>query len=378
MVKEVETTALVFLAQYSLREGVSMFGNKAMEAVKEELKGIVENAVWDPTRWKDVPKQVRKKMIPTKVIMAPQIIAGVLDRLKGRLVVLGNLEKEDDRNIRAPTPSIVTVMIQAARAAAEERHVITFDVSQAFLNASIDDDRTYIRLPKKISEILLSIYPDYKEFAYEDGTIIIKLLKALYGFRRAPKLWRDTFVAVLLANDYNESTADECLYIKFHDDGTSTDASVHVHDGFLTTSNMMEAEMLLTELGKIFKLKVSRGDNINFIGLQFDFNRTTRDVSIIQPGYVSKILGDDIYKMVETPHTAELFSINDNAERLCDDNREKFHATVARCLYLALTTRPDILVATFFFQLGLRKGLQQLRIGENLIDYVAIYDLLCI
>ena len=294
VVNEVDANAIVFLVQYSLREGVSIFGNKAIEAVKEDLQCIVENAVGDPKRWRDVPQQVRKKIIPTKVIITPKIIASVLDRLKGRLVVLRNLEKEDDRYIRAPTPSVTRITIQAARAAAEGRYVITFDVSQAFLNVSIDDDQTYIRLPKKVSKILLSIYPEYQEFVCEDGTIIMILLKALYRLRRAPKLWRDTFVAVFLANGYKESTADECLYVKFHDDGTSTDASVHVDDGFMTTSNMMEAEVLLTELGKKFKLKVSRGDNINFLGLQYDFNRTTRDDSIIQPGYVSKILGDDI------------------------------------------------------------------------------------
>ena len=107
---------------------------------------------------------------------------------------------------------------------------------------------------------------------------------------------------------------------------------------------------------KVINGTVSRGDNKHFLGLHFDFNRTTRDVSIIQPGYVSKILGDDMYKMVETPHTTELFSINDNAEILCEQDREKFHIIVARCLYLALRTRPDILVATNFLSTRVKKG----------------------
>ena len=160
IVKEVEADALLFLAQYSLQEGVSMFGQKAIEAAKDELVGVVENAMGDPKWWNDVPNDVRKKIIPTKMIITPKIIEDVLDRLKGRLVVLGNLEKETDRDIRVPTPSITTMMIQAARTAAEGRHVITFDVSQAYLNPNIDDDQTHIRLPKKISEILLSIYPE--------------------------------------------------------------------------------------------------------------------------------------------------------------------------------------------------------------------------
>ena len=149
------------------------------------------------------------------------------------------------------------------------------------------------------------------------------MLKALYGLRRAPKLWIDTFIAVLIDEGYGESTADECLYMKFYDDGTSTDASVYVEDGFLTTSNIMEADKLLNELENFFKLKVFKGNTINFLGLHFDFNRATQDVSIIQPGYVSKILGDDEYNMVDTPHTALLFNINSLAKKLSEKEREK-------------------------------------------------------
>ena len=76
--------------------------------------------------------------------------------------------------------------------------MITFDVSQAFLNADIDDDTTYIRLPKRIADILLTIDRKYEEFLCPDGTIVMKLLKALYGLRKAPRLWRDTFRAVLI------------------------------------------------------------------------------------------------------------------------------------------------------------------------------------
>ena len=37
-----------------------------------------------------------------------------------------------------------------------------------------------------------------------------------------------------------------------------------------------------------------------------------------------------------------------NAEKLREEERKSFHATVAKCLYLASRTRPDILVAVNF------------------------------
>ena len=86
------------------------------------------------------------------------------------------------------------------------------------------------------------------EFVCEDGTIVMKLLKALYGLRKAPRLWRDTYRAVLTEIGYKESKADECLYAKFHENGTSTDTSIHVDDGFLTTSSTEETDELINKM----------------------------------------------------------------------------------------------------------------------------------
>ena len=47
---EAEADALVFLAQYSLKKGVSMYGDAAIEAVRNELVGILDKAVGEPKR----------------------------------------------------------------------------------------------------------------------------------------------------------------------------------------------------------------------------------------------------------------------------------------------------------------------------------------
>ena len=39
-----------------------------------------------------------------------------------------------------------------------------------------------------------------------------------------------------------------CLYVKFHDSRKSTDISVHIVGGFLTTSSEEEAEILIKRL----------------------------------------------------------------------------------------------------------------------------------
>ena len=60
--QETEAEALVFLVQYSLMQGVSMHGDEAIKAVKDELVAIIDKAVGEPTRWKDVPAEVTRKI----------------------------------------------------------------------------------------------------------------------------------------------------------------------------------------------------------------------------------------------------------------------------------------------------------------------------
>ena len=44
---EVEAEALIFAAQLSLKKGVKLYGTKAIEAIKQELEGIVQRNVFE-------------------------------------------------------------------------------------------------------------------------------------------------------------------------------------------------------------------------------------------------------------------------------------------------------------------------------------------
>ena len=75
-----------------------------------------------------------------------------------------------------------------AIAAKERRHVATVDIGGAFLNAEMGHHNVYMLLDPVISAILSTVDGKYGEFRNDDGTIIGKLNKALYGCVQSSKL----------------------------------------------------------------------------------------------------------------------------------------------------------------------------------------------
>ena len=70
------------------------------------------------------------------------------------MVVLGNLQTDEQLTTSTcpPTPSLHTIFVQAAIAAAASRCVFTFDFGQAFLNAQLNtvgSDDVILQLSKQ-------------------------------------------------------------------------------------------------------------------------------------------------------------------------------------------------------------------------------------
>ena len=88
--------------------------------------------------------------------------------------------------------------------------------------------------------------------------MLVKLNKALYGLRQAPRLWCDTFKALLIKKGFKVSEMDDCRFIKSFEDGASIDLSVHVDDGLATTDNEVEMSKLMATLKRAFNIVESK------------------------------------------------------------------------------------------------------------------------
>jgi hypothetical protein len=109
-------------------------------------------------------------------------------------------------------------------------------------------------------------------------------------------------------------------------------------------------DILIQEIDSVFPgINVIRGKVHNYLGLTFDFTECD-GVKITAKQFMNDFLEDynDVQGTATTPAEDSLFSINHNAPKLSDKDRQRFHTCTARLLYISKRIRPDILLAISF------------------------------
>ena len=132
----------------------------------------------------------------------------------------------------------------------------SIDVHTAFLHAEVDQD--------------LFVEPPETDEWYDAGLKedeVWKLNKALYGYRKEPKLWHQHHVTVLESLNYHPLLTDPSC---FRNDETNTHIFVHVDDGLMfgPKSEVLKLVELLSKqvLMRITGRMEKTGDKIYFLG----------------------------------------------------------------------------------------------------------------
>ena len=151
---------------------------------------------------------VGTKIISSKWVYKKKINPNGTTRYKVRLVIRGfeQVEGTDFGETYAPVSKLTTFRMLMSIAAHHGWAIDYMDVTTAFLNPMIDFDEVYMSLPPGIDWI------DPKLF--NRGVRVVRLRKALYGLRQAPKLWLDEINGFLLSIGFKRSAAEPNLDIK--------------------------------------------------------------------------------------------------------------------------------------------------------------------
>jgi hypothetical protein len=272
--------------------------------------------------------------------------------LKTRVCADGSSqERSANEDISSRTVSIESIFAIAAVNAHQGRRVRTFDIEGAYLHAKLDKD-IYMDLEPSLSKILVSLKPDYKRFLDPRGGLRVKLDRALYGLIESAKLFYEHISTNLLKLGYKANPYDPCVFNKMTRKGNQITVCVYVDD--LKASCVEEAALdgLEADLKRIYGAVTSHsGKILDYLGMKFDY--TMPGVcKITMDSMIEEILQEHgVQGVASTPANPELYQVEESSPENPDLNkeeREKFHGTVQKLLYLSKRVRPDLLTAVAF------------------------------
>ena len=299
--------------------------------MESEISSLSNNDTWEL-----VPRPSGKNVVKSKwVYKVKRNADGSISRYKARLVAQGFSQEQgiDYNEVFSPVARSATIRSLLAVANMYDLEIHQMDVTTAFLNGELDQE-IYMEQPKGF---INSRKPDY----------VCKLKKGIYGLRQAARCWNNTLTQYLTSEGYSKSTADECIYIKSHPDGSFVILPVYVDD-LIPISNSIS---MLTEEKRKFKTQfkmVDNGDVHYVLGMQINRDRSNKILTISHPNYLSNVLKR--FKMENSKPVATPLEAGKKFQKTTDED-QMFHdislyQQAIGCLtYAATTTRPDIAAA---------------------------------
>jgi hypothetical protein len=337
-----EKNGMVFHSLLTIKQASRRYPNLVEQAVRKELRQLCERGTFKPVH--NAPKGER--VVHSSVVMTPKFDEeGELSQMKGRLVASGN---EVDptlytrKDTSSPTVSFLSLILLLAAGSYHKfkAAIGAVDFPGAFLFATLGTHR-YMWLGKESVAALLIDYPEWKRFVKKNGTMMVKVEGALYGFAESGKRWYELLSAFLLDSGYSQSTVDPCIFFKFHE-GERIMLSLHVDDIlYVSTSKFLTDEFLQKVESRFGKVKHKDGNVVPFLGMKI-VRAPDGSISVDQPVYVSDLVADMFEEHhASSPSHKDLLSRGGVGNKLLDPT--DFRSRVAKVMYLATKTRPDLL-----------------------------------
>jgi len=208
---------------------------------------------------------------------------GEVDKLKARLLALGNLEKLRLEETFAPQVNKETLFFLMALFILLGIDIHEMDIVGAFLYSKLEEP-VYARLPAEFKD-------SFGNWVYW------KLVKALYGLRRAPRKFFDTLTAALLEGKYLQTPFDTCLFMKSSDEGHFILIFFHVDNiyyGSTSPELRLDFETLMETQFQITKTDSTS----NILGILREVNED-RSNTLSMPRIITKLVkrafGDETF-----------------------------------------------------------------------------------
>ena len=296
------------------------------DAMEAELKSIHDNDTWSPSALPHGHRAIGMKWI-FKVKKDP---AGNVIKHKARLVAKGYAQKQgiDFDEVFAPVARMETVCLLLALAAHKKWEVHHMDVKSAFLNGDLTEE-VYVQQPPGFA-------------VDKDSSKVLKLRKALYGLRQAPRAWNAKLDATLAALGFTRCPQEHGVYRR-GDSSSFLLIGVYVDDLVITGTSTVEIAKFKLQMKQEFEMS-DLGLLSYYLGIEVQ--QREGEITLCQAAYAGKIVeraGLSDCNPCHTPmeHRLQLAKLGEDAQTV---DATAYRSLVGSLRYL-VNTRPDIIHA---------------------------------
>ena len=300
--------------------------NKEMQGIRD--KGVLQDVSQD--EWRKLTKEnPRLKLLTTRWVITVKENGD----LKSRFVAKGYTQRPGENYYQTYSPVVdrVSVNVLLNIAAIKGLKLFSLDISQAFLQAPIDED-VYIKHEGKI----------------------YKLLRSLYGTKQAARMWNKEITKVLKEYNCKQSKTDPCMFVKFDDENKPILFISVSTDDLLVASTKEDwrnlAQFLSTDFqGRFITSQLDiENECTSFNGIEIK-RESNHKISINLNVYTEKLIEEFRKKLHQIKPRASLPIYKSGSEyqgreaEPCDQKEiTEYQSIIGQMTWLACNTRPDL------------------------------------
>lgn len=284
------------------------------KAIQTEMTSLEENKTW---------VMVNKEEAKGHKILSNKWVFRIKDdgTYKARLVVRGCEQKGnlDYDEIYSPVVCQTALKTLFAIAAANNHHILTFDVKTAFLYGELSE-KVFMKVPK----------------GYNKTEKVCLLKKALYGLKQAPLTWNKTFTQTMTDLGFKSIKNDRCVFVN---KDKSVIIALYVDDGLVIGQDKENLKQILNKLENTFQMKKNENPTC-YLGMEIQ--HLQEGIKLTQKNYINSMLqkyGMENAKPCDIPSTMESRQTQETSQEKVD---YPYREVVGSLLYLSTRTRPDV------------------------------------
>jgi hypothetical protein len=241
--------------------------------------------------------------------------------------------------------SVLTVL---SIAAFERRHLAAIDIKGAYLNAHRSSVTVFMRIQPQLVGILKELYQellktDITEYICPDGSMIVQVLKALYGLIESALLWYQHLSSTLKSAGFTVSANDRGVFYKnLAAPRQQCVVCVHVDDLLVASTNKKLLHDLLAKLTEVYSdLNVQQDtDQLFYLGMQLDLRYSDGAIHVSQPGFINDVLAaHPVTRTSVTPTTEHLFRCDTDGNPV---DVTEYASRLMKLNFLMKRSRPDL------------------------------------